>query len=35
MTNFVCSKLSPVLAFVLGGLYLISLWREMKQNEED
>lgn len=35
MTNFVCCPLNPVLAFVLGGMYLISLWREMKQNEED
>ena len=33
MTNFVCSKLSPVLAFVLGGLYLILLWRDL--NEKD
>lgn len=37
MGSFVCSPLSPILAFVLGGLCIISIGIELREevDEED
>ena len=35
MDNFVCSAMSPIIAFVLAGIYLVTLAIDMKREEKE
>ena len=35
MGNFVCSSMSPIIAFVLAGLYITALAIDLKRGEEE
>lgn len=35
MDSFVCSAMSPIIAFVLAGLYITALAIDMKREEKE
>ncbi len=35
MDSFICSPLNPIIAFVLAGIYLVTLAMDMKREEKE